>query len=115
MNEERYHLQLISIMGGLSGVTNCLSRLRTWTITKHSNYYISTSHNLRCIVVGGILVDYLQFRVVMPVLGLLLTIIFLSLFFVSQHSFFAWMLMFWLINLLGFAHFAVIPATVIFG
>ena len=65
--------------------------------------------------VGGILVDYFQFRVVMPVLSLLLAVIFASIYFIGQESFIGWMIMFWLINLLGFAHFAVIPATVVFG
>ena len=64
------------------------------------------------VLVGGILVDYFQFRVVMPALSLLLAIIFASIFFIGQQSFIGWMMMFWLINLLSFAHFSCIPATV---
>ena len=65
------------------------------------------------VLVGGILVDYFQFRVVMPVLSLLLAIIFASIFFISQQSFIGWMMLVWLINLLSFAHFSIIPATVV--
>ena len=65
------------------------------------------------VLAGGILVDYFQFRVVMPVLSLLLAVIFASIYFIGQESFIGWMMMFWLINLLGFAHFSIIPATVV--
>ena len=102
----RNHLQLISIFGALSGLTNCLSRLRMCSTL------VLIITVIFHVLVGGILVDYFQFRVVMPVLSLLLAIIFASIFFIGQQSFIGWMMMFWLINLLSFAHFSCIPATV---
>ena len=49
----------------------------------------------------------------MPVLRLLLALIFASIIFLGQQSFIGWMMMLWLINLLSFAHFSIIPATVV--
>ena len=57
--------------------------------------------------------DHLQFRVLMPIISLLLVISFVSVYFIGQQSFIGWMIMFWLINLLSFAHFSTIPAQVI--
>ena len=58
------------------------------------------------------MLDRVQFRVMMPVVSLLLTANLASIYFVAQHSFIGLILSVWLIYLLGFAHFATIPAQV---
>ena len=64
-------------------------------------------------LVAGFMLDRVQFRVLMPVISLLLTVNLASIYFVAQQSFFGLILCVWLIYLLGFAHFATIPAQVI--
>ena len=62
---------------------------------------------------AGLLLDHVQFRVMMPVISLLLTINLASIYFVAQYSFIGLIVSVWLIYLLGFAHFATIPAQVL--
>ena len=64
-------------------------------------------------LVAGFLLDHVQFRVMMPVISLLLTINLASIYFIAQHSFIGLIVSVWLIYLLGFAHFATIPAQVL--
>ena len=61
---------------------------------------------------GGWLLDYMEFRVLMPVISLLLAINLATIYFVAQNSFLGLMVSVWLIYLLGFAHFTTIPAQV---
>ena len=63
-------------------------------------------------LVGGWLLDYMEFRVLMPVISLLLAINLASIYFVAQNSFLGLIVSVWLIYLLGFAHFTTIPAQV---
>ena len=62
------------------------------------------------IIVCGLLLDHFQFRVLMAVISLLLTINLASIYFIGQQSFYALIFSVWLIYLLGFGHFATIPA-----
>ena len=55
----------------------------------------------------------MEFRVLMPVISLLLAINLATIYFVAQNSFLGLMVSVWLIYLLGFAHFATIPAQVL--
>ena len=48
----------------------------------------------------------------MPIISLLLAINLASIYFVAQSSFLGLIVSVWLIYLLGFAHFATIPAQV---
>ena len=54
----------------------------------------------------------MEFRVLMPVISLLLAINLASIYFVAQNSFLGLIVSVWLIYLLGFAHFTTIPAQV---
>ena len=54
----------------------------------------------------------MEFRVLMPVISLLLAINLATIYFVAQNSFLGLMVSVWLIYLLGFAHFTTIPAQV---
>ena len=64
-------------------------------------------------LVAGLLLDRFEFRLMMPVISLLLTINLASIYFVAQYSFIGLIVSVWLIYLLGFAHFATIPAQVL--
>ena len=61
---------------------------------------------------GGWLLDYMEFKVLMPVISLLLAINLASIYFVAHQSFIGLILSVWMIYLLGFAHFTTIPAQV---
>ena len=54
--------------------------------------------------------DHLQFRVLMAVISVILTINLAAIYFIGQQSFIGLIISVWLIYLLGFTHFASIPA-----
>eukprot|EP00092_Neocalanus_flemingeri_P020675 GFUD01022405.1.p1 GENE.GFUD01022405.1~~GFUD01022405.1.p1 ORF type:complete len:473 (-),score=85.93 GFUD01022405.1:37-1455(-) len=82
--------RLISLIGGVSGVMNCLSR-----------------------VVGGALLDWISFRWLMSSMASILTIVLLSTFFISEISFTGLAICIWMINALSFSHFSTIPVQTI--
>ena len=59
---------------------------------------------------AGLLLDHVSFRVMMPVISVLLTINLAAIYFIGQQSFIGLVISVWLIYLLGFAHFSTIPA-----
>ena len=59
-------------------------------------------------LVGGWLLDYMEFGVLMPVVSLLLAINLASIYFIAIGL----ILSVWFIYILGFAHFTTIPAQV---
>merc|ERR1719347_2487701 len=77
-------------MGGLTGVPNFLSRLA-----------------------GGILLDKFRFNRFMPVAGLFLTVILITIFYVVKVSFFGMVVCLFFIYFLSFIHFSTIPAEVL--
>lgn len=81
---------LLSLVGGIVGIPNCLSRL-----------------------IGGYLLDRIRFNILMPGIFFTLTVVCLSTFFISQVSFIGMIICIFLIYLLSFCHFSVIPAQCI--
>ena len=80
--------QVVSLVGGVSGVLNFLSR-----------------------VVAGVLIDKIGYSRLMSATGLLLTINLATIYFVGQY-FIGIVISVWLVYFLGFAHFATIPFQV---
>jgi len=82
--------KLISIVGGVNGIMNSLSR-----------------------IVAGALLDKYQFNRVMPAFAAILTVILASIFFISQESVVGLVICVWTIYALSFSHFGTVPAQTI--
>ena len=95
--------KLVTIAGGVSGVANWLSRLRR-------TFHINCPILIYLLLVAGLMLDRVQFRVMMSIISLLLTINLASIYFIGQQSFIGLIISVWLVYLLGFAHFSTIPA-----
>lgn len=79
--------QMVSVVGGVSGIANFLSRF-----------------------VAGIVFDKIGYSKLMSGISLLLTINLISIYFIGQQSFIGLIICVWIVYFLGFAHLATIPA-----
>ena len=58
------------------------------------------------------LLDKIEFNILMPVVSLLLTVVLIAIYFIAQHTFIGLMISVWLIFALGLANIPTIPAKV---
>lgn len=79
--------KIVTIAGGISGIVNCLSRL-----------------------VSGFLIDKFGYSKLMSLVGVLLTIDLVSVYYVGQLHFSALIIAVWLVYFLAFAQFSTITA-----
>lgn len=79
--------QIVAIAGGISGVVNCLTR-----------------------IVSGFLIDKFGYSKLMSMVGILLTIDLVSVYYVGQLHFSTLIVAVWLVYFFAFAQFSTIPA-----
>ena len=63
-------------------------------------------------ILSGVLLDRIEFNILMPLVSLLLTIVLVAIYFIGQYSFIGLMISVWLIFALGLSNIPVIPAQV---
>ena len=97
--------RLVSISGGKSG--NNFGR-------EKRVFFAGVNGIMNCVsrIIAGALLDRFRFSHVMPIIGSLLTIILISIYFIAQTSFLGLIICTWIIYALSFAQFSTVPAQV---